>query len=287
MDTSGSMYDEFSALCTTIDQVVARLKARGLTVDYRVLGIARTYGCAKDTVYRVVPGGTVNHEEDWGPAVTDLARGYTWQPGYTRLIVPMGDEGPQNGDDDGVNASDEAAIDAACASARANGVIVSPIQGTPDYNPGNAQAIREMMEDLASCSGGLYFSSKDPANQMADALASLIGTASCTPVIERVTPNCDVVASTTVTLEGRNFLAGASVELQAASGGAWTPAVRVVLSSPARITFGIPTGLATGAYQVRVVNPGGHVGAPESIQVGQGTCGSGGASLHLPFVVSD
>ena len=50
MDTSGSMYDEFSALCTKIDEIVQGLQNRGILVRYNILGIAASYQCATDYV---------------------------------------------------------------------------------------------------------------------------------------------------------------------------------------------------------------------------------------------
>ena len=76
MDTSGSMYDEFSALCGKIDDIIADLQGRGITVRYRILGITATRECATDTVSNLVSGATSNHVEDWGPATYDLSNGY-------------------------------------------------------------------------------------------------------------------------------------------------------------------------------------------------------------------
>ena len=272
MDTSGSMDDEFSALCSRISDVVTGLRNRGLTVKYRILGIDATRNCATQTVSGLIPGGTVNHIEDWGPAVVDLSNHYTWEPGYTRLIIPMSDEGPENGNLCEDPGPDRDAISQACAAAQANNVLVSPVQGTAEGSVGDAACVEQLMRDLAACTGGLYFRSTDPASDLADALADLIGTASCTPVIASISPDCDIIASTVVTINGQNFQPDATVELRLVGGGSWIPAVNVIVVSDTQITFQVPASLARGEYEVRVTNLGVYHSSTVTIWVGAGTC---------------
>lgn len=87
MDTSGSMSDEFSALCTKIDDVVQELQDRGVVMRHNILGIHATRECATDYVSNLIPGATSNHIEDWGPATYDLSHGYCDGPGSQRACL--------------------------------------------------------------------------------------------------------------------------------------------------------------------------------------------------------
>lgn len=268
------MGDEFAALCDRISDVVTELEGRGLTVKYRILGITELRRCATQTVSDLIPNGTVDHPEDWGPAIVDLSSRYEWEPGYTRLIIPMSDEGPQDGQPEEDPGPDRDAIDEAVATARNNQVIVSPVQGTEARSEGDPVKVERLMRDLAAGTGGLYFRSTEPASDLADALVNLIGSASCTPVIESVSPECDITESTAVTISGQSFLPQATVELRSLEGGGWFSAVNVTVVSDTQITFHVPASLSSGPYQVRVTNPGDRHSPPVTIQVGAGTCPS-------------
>ncbi len=261
MDTSGSMNDEFSALCSQINAIVANLQNQGVSVNYRILGLARTFQCASDTVQHLVPGGLVNHEEDWGPAVTDLSNGYAWQPDYARLIIPMSDEGPENGDPVHDPGSDRDAITAAIAAAQAHQVIVSPILGT-----GHSSAVTRLAQDLANATGGRVFQSTEPAQDIAGAIGDMIGTAACMPVIENVTPSCGVDANTVLTVHGQNFAAGATAKIGP------LPARNVVVLSSTVMQMKIDPSLGPGAYDLSITNPpppeGMTATLPQAITVG-------------------
>ena len=267
MDTSGSMDDEFSALCGQISDVISRLQSQGVTVNYRILGITQTKDCAQDTVSNVVPGGLVNHYEDWGPAVVDLANEYPWQAGYTRLIIPMSDEGPEDGEPEEDPGPDRDIINTAIADAVANQVIVSPVQGTAAGSSGDPVKVERLMRDLANGTGGRYFQSSDPAQDLADGIASLIGTAACTPVIDTVSPECDVTAQTLLTITGANFLPGATVTI----GG--LPARDVTRVSANEIRCRIDPSLPNGTYDVTVTNPPGGWSYTKHSAVTVGPCG--------------
>lgn len=247
MDTSGSMDDEFDALCGQISTIVAQLQRMGVPTQYRILGINEPRACATETVTGLVPGGVVNHQEDWAPAVVDLAGGFAWRPDHVRLIIPMSDEGPEDGDPVNDPGDDREAINAAIAAARANNVIVSPVLGT-----GAGTEVSTLAEALAAGTGGRTFASSDPAADMAAGIAELIGAAACTPVIQDVDPPCDITPQTTITITGGNFLPGASVTI----GG--LPARDVVRHSETRITCRIDPSLAQGPHDVTVSNPPGN-----------------------------
>ncbi|MDO8630931.1 MAG: hypothetical protein Q7R41_10600, partial [Phycisphaerales bacterium] len=153
MDTSGSMRDEAAELCSAMDGVVAKLNAHGFRIYPTVLGITQSPGgafsCVSDTVVNrfgdVVPGplqscpfvdGSSPHES-WGPATALVAQYFPWgatplTSGSTRIIVPISDEGPCNGNPCNDPGDDRDSIDNAIAVATAPNkhVIVSPIYGT-------------------------------------------------------------------------------------------------------------------------------------------------------------
>lgn len=170
MDTSGSMDDEFSALCSTIADVVQELQSQGIDLTYRILGIFAQHQCATETVPDYVPGGLVDHEEDWGPATSDLANDYPWAPGAVRMIVPISDEGPENGENCDDPGSDRDSITQAIADARKANVRVSPIIGT-----GYSTCVVTLAQALADDTGGRTFLSTNPGADIAGGLIELIG----------------------------------------------------------------------------------------------------------------
>ncbi len=171
MDTSGSMDDEFDVLCNKIDDIVQGLQDGGITIDYKILGINATRNCASGTVSSSVLNPTVNHIEDWGPAVEDVAEKYSWKPGYVRIAIPMGDEGSQDGNP--WNSSDDDAIDRAKEAARANYVGVIPIIGTP-WQQSEYPKIVAGAQELANYCWAEAFLSTDPTDDLVDGIINAI-----------------------------------------------------------------------------------------------------------------
>jgi len=187
MDTSGSMDDEADALCDQIDAVLQQLNTLGLT-DVRVFkwGINEdadapehvqddNFTCLEDNVRDVfndpiVPGTTDRRlnlgesDEDWGPAVSitsffgseGRSQGFQWRPNAIKIMIPISDEGPDQGDSP-EDPEDAASIQEAIQRANAAGVIASPIIGT-GAEPGTSQHAL----DLAAGTGGVAFRSVDP-----------------------------------------------------------------------------------------------------------------------------
>jgi Mg-chelatase subunit ChlD len=178
MDTSGSMDDEFDALCGNIQAIVTNLQGRGIQVNYKIYGISGNRNCTTGYITQDISGATAIHEEDWGPAVRDVAVAYPWQAGATRLIIPMSDEGPFEGDSCDDPGLDREVVDVAANAARRNGVRVSPILGTPD-DQSQLPCINQLANNLAQTTGGQVFLSTTPANDLADAIATTIQTTAC------------------------------------------------------------------------------------------------------------
>ncbi|MFQ5460953.1 MAG: VWA domain-containing protein, partial [Anaerolineae bacterium] len=174
-------------------------------------------------------------------------------------IVPMSDEGPEDGDPVNDPGDDRDAITAAIAAARANNVIVSPVLGS-----GFSSGTENLARDLANGTGGRVFLSSDPSQDLADGVANLIGTAACTPIITAVAPECDVASGTIVTITGANFLPGATVTI----GGFVARDVTVISST--QIQCRIDPATPQGTYDVRVTNPPGgwSFSLPHALTVG-------------------
>jgi uncharacterized protein YycO len=178
MDTSGSMDDESQALCEQITQLIGELQKRGLIVQYRILNITPqvdfTSGlsCATDSVQMSIPGATVMNNEDWGPAVRDLAIGYPWQPQHVRLVIPISDAGPYQGEPCEDPGPDRTAIQQAILAAQSNKVRVAPILGS-----GHESEVcnADLADALARSTGGRVFLSTTPASDLARGIEEIIG----------------------------------------------------------------------------------------------------------------
>jgi hypothetical protein len=134
LDTSGSMSDEASSLQSAIQDIENSLASNSnFNINFKTLAIYPEYdytcNVCEGSVYETVPNSTVNQYEDWGPAVYDLSTKYTgWTPGAIKVLVPISDEGPQDGDP--VNSADEDIAQQAAKAAEDNGVYVIPVLGS-------------------------------------------------------------------------------------------------------------------------------------------------------------
>jgi len=174
-DTSGSMSDEGQSLCSVVGTVVQDIQDDGFTVRYNVWAIdsswsSYTFPCITTSVMDEFTGELSNHNEDWGPATSDISTMYPWEAGYTRVIVPLSDECPENGN--GCYASDTAAITQAIADANANNVKVFPIVGSP-WSTG----VVTHANDLANGTGGTALLSTGTPEDIANTISTIITTA--------------------------------------------------------------------------------------------------------------
>lgn len=109
IDTSGSMSDDIAAIGAKASSVVSNLSCPNSDcyVRARFMSITSTSGIFNESVTSYVTGEggvpVTNHQEDNGPAVTDLVNWYNWgtdaiagQKNYW-AVVTIGDEGTQNG----------------------------------------------------------------------------------------------------------------------------------------------------------------------------------------------
>jgi len=198
MDTSGSMNGEGSVLCLTIDQILQDLQqTQSIDVTYELLGITGTRWCLTDSVTNLlgsaVPGNPpacctyVNQYEDWGPATAVVAGLYQWPDGI-RIIIPISDEGPENGNpccsdcdyDADIclepQSSDRDSILHAINVALNHDVIVSPITGVAGWGC-SIHCVESEADLLATGTGGVWVRAEDTATDLPAAIVNIIQTA--------------------------------------------------------------------------------------------------------------
>ncbi|MEM9801426.1 MAG: hypothetical protein AAGA20_13955 [Planctomycetota bacterium] len=192
MDTSGSMSDEISALCTDLANIVSTLQSQNIDVVADFLGIISTRDCLTNDV-RTLLGDTIpdappccqtlDHPESWAAGSAIVAARYQWRPNTIRLVVPISDEAAWRGSSfcDG---DDQASVDAAIVTALANGTVIAPIAGT-----GSSQCIIDAGAQIAMATGGENFVTTDPAFDLGGFIISLAGnTCAGTGTIEIACP---------------------------------------------------------------------------------------------------
>jgi hypothetical protein len=155
LDTSGPMLDGFDKFCASFPQNVTALQQRGFDLQVTILGIAKPYACAKDTV-RSIPGSTVQSDNDWGAAISDVAATQPWRSNTQRLIVTLSNGGPALGDPVDDPGADREAIKKAIGAAQANRAAVLPVLGAADRStqPDDRSKLEQLVRDLAQATGG-------------------------------------------------------------------------------------------------------------------------------------
>ncbi|MCD4811470.1 hypothetical protein K8R14_02590, partial [bacterium] len=173
MDTSGSMSDEFDVLCNRITKIIEGVANAGINIGSHIYGIRYNRNCTENTVYNVVVNNgatpTVDHSEDWGPAIVDLSKHYSWPSGHVRIVIPMSDESAQNGGWGYWDSADEQAANDAIAAAVDNSVLIIPVLCS-GYNQGMLTAAQRM----AQTTHGRYFTSTSPVNDLVDGIVNAI-----------------------------------------------------------------------------------------------------------------
>lgn len=185
MDTSGSMDDEASALVSAIDNVTSDLSS-DFDIEAKLWGITDSgFSGLTSYVSKEVNNPLSNHSEDWGPAVNDLSSQYSgWRSGTVKIVVPVSDECPENGDS--CAQDDEVAVTGARQVADANGINVLPVIGSP-YTVSNYSKIQQLASILSTVNGKIITTSSSvyeaEMNQaIRDIIASITGNIVFPPV---------------------------------------------------------------------------------------------------------
>jgi hypothetical protein len=191
MDTSGSMNDEFSALCSRIPDIVQGLMDNNINIKYQIYGINSTRDCATTRFSNAVASTTINHEEDWGPAAYDAAipGNYPWNSGYRKILVLMSDEGADDGDY--WTAADDAAIDTAIVACQENGVGVVPIIGS-SWDSSQESLILAGAGRLANSCWGDVYRSVDPNATLVQAILNAINNVIYKPTSDKISTQIHV-----------------------------------------------------------------------------------------------
>ncbi|HRX84959.1 MAG TPA: hypothetical protein P5572_08070, partial [Phycisphaerae bacterium] len=213
MDTSGTMLDEASALCSRILAIDAALTARGIDANLTLLGITAQPGapfdCLDDTVLGLfgatVPGNGAcgpldavvapeGDQENWAPATALVAEYFNWRQNVARLIIPISDEAACQGSP--CNQEDILAVANAVDVASVHGVKVSPIVA---YNPTDFSCRYGLAQQLAMGTEGQVFLSFKPAEDLADGIVMLVDSA-CTGELDcnvnGIPDDCDIASGT-------------------------------------------------------------------------------------------
>lgn len=172
MDTSGSMSDEATALVNAINGVTSDLSSE-FDIDAKLWGITGSGWGLTSYVTANVSNPLSNHLEDWAPAVNDLSSKYNgWRSGTVKIIIPISDECPENGD--GCYQDDEIAVTNARAVADANGINVLPIIGSP-YTSSLYAKIKQLASNLSTVNGKIITTSSSIyAEEMKEAVKDII-----------------------------------------------------------------------------------------------------------------
>ncbi|HXU80268.1 MAG TPA: hypothetical protein VN914_02650 [Polyangia bacterium] len=187
MDTSGSMFDESAALCGGVSSLQAALNGAGISANVQLLAIgapdpggAGLFPCLTDTVPNLlgnaVPGNAgscpnvLNQNESWGNSTPIVAQRFNWSTGALRVIVPISDEGPCNGDPCQSPGPDRDSI--LNAIAQHGSAVVSPIVAQ-----GAQTCTSDLASMLAAATGGTVFQSTDPAADLVEHMKNLVLTA--------------------------------------------------------------------------------------------------------------
>jgi hypothetical protein len=251
LDTSPDMTQHLDNACRTISEVVETFRSQGLEVRYETLGISQATGCAKNSVRDRLPSSSVNHPADWGAAVRDMAAQHSWSEGAARLIVPITNQGPEDGNPVEDPGADRDVIYAATVAAQRSHVTVAPLL-MPSDDQEAAPAVRRLAESLAAATGGQVFEWGRDDQIMAADLMRVVPAVACGPSIDGVSPACGFDAEATLTLFGENLAPGTQVYVGDLAARDVTPN-----GDGTQITFKIPAGLQSGrTYDVRVERPG-------------------------------
>ena len=166
LDVSSSMDDEIKALCTTINSFADLLAAHNVDARHEIFALHdRPTACGEETTrsrFGDARGG-VRSIEDWGRGVSVVALKYVWQDNAVRLIVPISDEGPSEGDP--IDQEDEDVIKQAIAWAKDKEVVVSPIVGTDA-----SEGVFDLAQKIASETKGKVFPSEQPDEDIFDGI---------------------------------------------------------------------------------------------------------------------
>ncbi|MEX1019265.1 MAG: hypothetical protein WDZ49_06380 [Litorilinea sp.] len=211
VDNSNAMKPYLETFCQALPDLVDGLTDMGLNVRYEVFGVADgasgglPLSCAPTTVQSQWAGG-IDHPGDWGAAVSNVASRYGWLDGYSRVIVPVINQGPADGNPVQDPGADRDAVAQAIAAANFASVAVSPLL-MPAADSMNFAANMQLAGELAEATDGVVMDFTDAELDFAVAVQDVQGQLSCTPDVNTGAP-LDNDGTQEICLMGRHLLPG-------------------------------------------------------------------------------
>jgi hypothetical protein len=280
IDNSQPMQTHAQSFCDALPGILADLNDLGLTVRHEVFDVAsaRSGGavssCATTSVqtrWRT----EIDHPGDWGKAVSVVATGYPWLPDHTRLIVPVTNQGPEDGNPTADPGADRATIDRAIGDAVGAATAVSPLM-MPPADSANFFINMQLAEELADATGGVVMQWANPVLEIAETLQDVQAYLGCSPEVDTVNPGV-ATGTQEVCLVGRHFWPGTTVSV----GAAQAP-VTSVHREGALLCFDLPRDVEPGRQPIRIERPGARTSAEGiNIEIQDETVMFG---IYLPLV---
>lgn len=255
IDNAAAMKDHAEAFCKALPDILEGLGDLGLTVRRQVFDItlARSGGpqsaCATAVVQTSWPTD-IDSVSDWGEAVAAVAENYAWRDGSTRVIVPVTNVGPEDGNPTADPGPDRDAVAAAIAAAVKAAAAVSPLM-MPPADSMNFFANLILAGDLAAVTGGEVMQWTDANLDVAGVVQDVQAQHGCSPDVDEVKPGIVAGTQEEVCLTGQHLWPGTRVMVD---GREATDAS----SSPGAglFCFRLPPGTAPGQHSVDLDRPG-------------------------------
>ncbi len=187
--------------CSAIPTWVSDLEAMGMTVAYDVIGINGQQLCATTSVRAIDPDNSVNDHADWGAAIESVSAHLDWKDDYTRVIVPISNQGPQDGNP--VNEADVISAENAVTTALANNVAVVPLLAPP-LDSQSQPLVTSIAHDIAQGTSGdlLLWEDRDEMPAVLQGTQAALG---CQPEVDSVPQRDPNDPTAPITLVGDNL----------------------------------------------------------------------------------
>lgn len=255
IDNGAAMTDHAEAFCKKLPDILTGFSNLGMQLQHKVFDItpARNGGpqsaCATAVVQTNWPAG-LDHSSDWGQAVAAIAANYAWRDGYTRVVVPVTNVGPENGNPTADPGPDRDAIQGAIAAAVDAAAAVSPLM-MPPADSINFFANMTLAGDLAAATGGEVMQWIDPALDVALAVQDVQAEHGCSPEVDETRPGVVSGGQEEICLTGEHLRPGTRVMV----GGRETTDVNVSPDA-SLLCFRLPPAMPPGQHSIDLNRPG-------------------------------
>jgi hypothetical protein len=255
IDNGAAMSDHAEAFCKKLPDILTGFSNLGVKLRHQVFDItpARSGGpqsaCATAVVQTNWPAG-IDHGSDWGQAVAAVSANYAWRDGYTRVVVPITNGGPENGNPTADPGPDRDAVQGAIAAAVDAAAAVSPLM-MPPADSINFFANMILAGDLAAATGGEVMQWADPTLDLAVAVQDVQAQHGCSPEVDETRPGVVSGGHEEICLTGEHLRPGTRVVV----GGREATDVNTSPSA-GLLCFRLPPSLPPGQHSVQLDRPG-------------------------------